>query len=96
VKQRALDLAVLLGGHLASLGPSARGLSINLLTSWTMIRIAVDDDIALRALAEDFGLDPARTERRGRAWFRQASARADGLIIIAAGPVHSGPMPETP
>ena len=92
MKQRALDLGVLLEGQLASLGPEAMALSVRRPGSdWLWIRVEVATDTALRDLADELGLDPARTERRGKAWFRQAQAREGGLTVIVAGPVHQGP-----
>jgi hypothetical protein len=95
VNQRALDLAVLLRGVLASLGPCACSVSITVVSSWTLIRASVSNDNALRALAEDLGLDQARTERRGRLWWRQASSQGDGMVVVAAGPYQEvDPPPE--
>jgi hypothetical protein len=93
VKQRARDLHVVLEGVRASLGPGTRSVSVDALLSWTMIRIGVATDDYLRALAEDLGLDQARTERRGRIWFRQATGKGNGLVVVAAGPYHEGTPP---
>jgi len=93
VKQRALDLAVLLGGQRAALGPGARSLGINAFLTWDLIRIGVATDEQLRALAEDFGLDQAATESRGRIWWHTAAARKEGLVVVAAGPYHEGKLP---
>lgn len=75
MNQRGIALGVVLGAQLAALGPGARALSVRALLPWLFIRIVVDSDDALRDLAEDLGLDQARTERRGRVWFRQASSK---------------------
>lgn len=96
MNQRAEDLAVLLRGHRACLGPGTRSLGIYGFLTWDLIRIGVATDEQLRELAEELGLDQARTERKGRVWFRQASSRADGLVIVAAGPYHNGQPPEAP
>jgi hypothetical protein len=97
VNQRAIDLGVIWRSQVAAIGPEALSLNVSLLVqAWTLVRIGMGSDAALRALAEDYGLDQARTERRGRLWWRAASARADGLIVVAAGPHHQGPPPEEP
>jgi hypothetical protein len=93
VNQRALDLSVMARGQLAWVGPGVHSLTTSELLTWMTIRIAVNDDVRLREIAEDFDLRQASTERRGRAWFRQAMSRGDGLIVIAAGPHHEGPPP---
>ena len=94
MNQRAIDLGVLWSSQVAAVGPEALSLNVSLLVqAWTFVRIGMGSDDALRALAEDFGLDQARTMRRGRVWFRQAEARADGLIVVAAGPHHLGAPP---
>jgi len=90
MNQRALDLAVLMHGQLAAIGPEARSLSVNVIRPWTFIRIGVTTDDALRALAVDFELEQARTERRGRIWWRRASSQAGRLIVVAAGPYYEG------
>jgi hypothetical protein len=94
VNQRCSDLAVLLGGQRAALGPGTLSLSINALLTWDLIRIGMATDEQLRVLAEDLGLDQARTERRGKVWWRTATARADGLVVVAAGPHHAGAPPD--
>ena len=93
MRQRALDLAILLGGQLAALGPGARSVGINAFLTWDLIRIGVATDQQLRVLAEDLGLDQAATESRGRIWWRTAAARKDGLVVVAAGPYHEGKPP---
>lgn len=90
MNQRCLDLSTLLLGQLAWLGPDARSLSVHVLAPWTFVRMGLATDAGLRTLAVDFGLDLARTERHGRVWYRRAHSRQDGLIVIAAGPYHSG------
>lgn len=96
MNQRAIDLAVMARGQLSWVGPRIHSLTMSELLSWMTIRIAVNDDVRLREIAEDFGLTQASTQRRGRAWFRQAMSRGDGLIVIAAGPHHDGPPPLDP
>lgn len=93
MKQKALDLGVVQASQLASLGPGAKSMSVQAVASATLIRIAVTSDSALRDVAEDLGLDQARTVRQGKVWFRQAGAREGGLFIVAAGPVHQGEEP---
>jgi hypothetical protein len=93
VNQRALDLAILLGGQRAALGPGARSLGINAFLTWDLIRIGMATDEQLRELAEDLGLDQAATESRGRTWWRTAAAREEGLVVVAAGPYHEGKLP---
>jgi hypothetical protein len=94
VNQRAIDLGVIWRSQVAAVDPEALSLNVSLLLqAWTLVRIGMGSDAALRVLAEDHGLDQARTERRSRVWFRQAEARANGLIVIAAGPSHEGAPP---
>ena len=94
MNQRAIDLSVMARGQLAWVGPGVHSLTTSELLSWMTIRIAVNEDARLREIAEDFGLTQASTQRRGRAWFRQAMSRRDGLIVIAARPHHYGPPPD--
>ncbi|HWO22349.1 MAG TPA: hypothetical protein VNO30_26505 [Kofleriaceae bacterium] len=94
MNQRCLDLAILLGGQRAALGPGARSLGINSFLTWDLIRIGMASDEQLRVLAEDLELTQAATERRGRIWWRTAEARKEGLVIVAAGPHHEGKPPE--
>jgi hypothetical protein len=89
VNRRALDLADALRGQLGPL-PGALSLSIREMRPWTFVRIGMASDDALRALAVDLELDQARTERRGRIWWRQVSSRSDGLLVIGAGPYREG------
>lgn len=95
MNQRALDLSVILRGHLASLGSAARSLSVHEFASWTLVRIDVATDEALAALAEDLGLEEARIQRqpRHRFWWREALSRIDGLLIVGVGPYHAGRPP---
>ena len=93
MKQRAHDLDVILEGVRASLGPGTVSVSVTAMLTWRLIRIGVATDDQLRALAEDFGLDQARTQRRGKVWFRSAEGREDGLVVVAAGPNHEGDPP---
>lgn len=97
MNQRAIDLGVIWRSQLAAIGPAARALDVSLfLQSWAVCRIEMATDAALRALAVDFGLEQARTERRGRLWWRAVSSRADGLIVVGVGPGHHCPPPEEP
>jgi hypothetical protein len=93
VRQRAHDLDLVLEGARASLGAGTRSLSVTAMQTWRLIRIGVATDDQLFALADDLGLDPARTVRRGRIWFRQAEAKENWLVVIAAGPDHEGVPP---
>ena len=93
MNQRCLDLAILLGGQRAALGPGTRSLGINALLAWDLIRIGMATDEQLRVLAEDLTLTQAATERRGRIWWRTATARNEGLVVVAAGPYHEGEPP---
>jgi len=93
VNQRCRDLAILLDGQRAALGPGTRSISINALLSWDLIRIGMATDEQLRVLAEDLELTQAATERRGRTWWRTATARSEGLVVVAAGPYHTGSPP---
>ena len=93
MNRRALDLAAALRGRLASLGPGARSVGVESISGWTIVKVSVIDDAALEAVADDLGLDLARTLRRGRTWYRQVSAVEDGLIVIAAGPHHEDASP---
>ena len=45
------------------------------------------DEILLR-LADDLGLSEARTAQKGRVWWREAVSKADGVVVMAAGPHH--------
>jgi hypothetical protein len=90
---RALDLVAVLGGQLAALGPGVRSLSVDSISGWTIVKVSVLDDAALQAVADDLGLDLARTLRRGRTWYRQVSAIEDELIVLAAGPHREGTPP---
>ena len=97
MRQRAIDLGVIWRSQVATIGPEALSLNVSLpAPAWTLVRIGMASDTALRALAEDLGLEQARTERRGRLWWRTAEARAEGLIIVAAGPFQRGTPPEGP
>lgn len=96
MNQRCLDLAILLSGQRAALGPGTRSLGINSLLTWDLIRIGMATDEQLRVLAEDLELTQTATERRGRTWWRTATARSEGLVIVAAGPYHKGELPEAP
>jgi hypothetical protein len=93
VNQRCLDLAILLGGQRAALGPGTRAVGISSLLTWDLIRIGMATDEQLRVLAEDLELTQAATESRGRIWWRTAEARKDGLVVVAAGPYHEGKLP---
>ncbi len=93
VNQRAIDLSVVMRGQLAWVGPGTCSLSASELASWLFIRIGMTDDDALRALAVDMGLTQARTTRRGRIWWREVESRADGLVVVAAGPHQTGEPP---
>jgi hypothetical protein len=93
VNQRARDLVVVMAGQLAWLGPDVRSLSVVVMLSWTTIRVGVANDERLREVAEDLGLTQATTQRRGRVWWRQAEARGEGVVMIAAGPHHEGEPP---
>jgi hypothetical protein len=86
MNQRARDLAAALRCRLASLGPGVRSIGVDSISGWTIVKIAALDDDVLQAVADGLGLDQARTQRRGRTWFRQVSAVEDGLLVIAAGP----------
>jgi hypothetical protein len=93
MNQRALALAEGLRHQLAALGPGVRSVSVHEFLSWTLIQVGVATDDALRALAADLGLAQARTAQRGRIWWREASSKGDGLLVVAAGPHHEGTPP---
>ena len=94
MNQRCLDLAILLGGQRAALGPGVRSVSIDSFMRWDLIRIGMATDEQLRVLAEDLELTQAARERRGRIWWRTATARGEGLVVVAAGPYHEGKPPD--
>ena len=58
------------------------------------IRLEVVDDARLLEIAEDFDLRQASLQRLGRTWYRQVTSTEGQVIMIAAGPRHTGPMPE--
>jgi len=89
VNQRALALAESLRGQLADLGPGVRSVSADESLSGLFIRIGAASDETLRRVADDLGLSQARTARKGRVWWREAASRADGVVVVAAGPHHS-------
>ena len=94
MNQRGRDLSVVMGGQLAWVGPGVRLLSVSELMQWMTIRMEVIDDARLLEIADDFDLRQATLERRGRAWFRQVTSKEGKVIMIAAGPRHTGPVPE--
>ena len=94
MKQKAVDLWTVLCGQLGSLGPGARSVSLHSFLTWDVVRVGVANDEQLRDVADDLGLVQARTERRGRIWWREVTSRADGLIVIAAGPYRPGEPPD--
>lgn len=96
MNQRGRDLSTVMGGQLAWVGPGVRLLSVSELAEWMTIRMEAIDDTRLMEIADDFDLRQATLERRGRAWFRQVTSREGRLIMIAAGPRHTGPAPEGP
>lgn len=93
MNQRAHDLDLILEVARASLGAGTRSLSVTAMETWRLIRIGVSTDEQLFELADGLGLDPARTVRRGRIWFRQAEAKEGWIVVIAAGPDHEGAPP---
>jgi len=58
-----VDLATVLGGQLAALGPGVRALSVDTCSTWQVIRIGAASSETLRRLAEDLQLDQGRTRR---------------------------------
>jgi len=48
----------------------------------------VATDEILQRLADDLGLSEARTAQKGRVWWREAVSKADGVVVVAAGPHH--------
>ena len=88
MNQRALALAESLRGQLADLGPGVRSVSADESLSWLFVRIGAATDEILRRVADDLGLSQARTARKGRVWWREAVSRADGVVVVAAGPHH--------
>lgn len=89
MNQRALELAAALRDHLAALGPGVRSVSADESLSWLFVRIGTATDDILRRVADDLGLAQARTARKGRVWWREAVSKADGVVVVAAGPHHS-------
>ena len=89
MNQRALALAESLRGQRAALGPGVRSVSADESLSWLFVRIGAVTDEILRRVADDLGLSQARTARKGRVWWREAVSRADGVVVVAAGPHHS-------
>jgi len=96
VNQRGRDLSVVMGGQLAWVGPGVRLLSVSELLEWMTIRMECVDDARLLEIAEDFDLRQASLQRLGRTWFRQVTSTEGKVIMIAAGPRHTGPAPEGP
>ena len=82
MNQRAHDLAVVVRGVLRSLGPGARSLSIDETLTWVIIRLGLATDEHLRVIAEDFGLEQAKIERRGRLWWRSVATRQGGIWMV--------------
>lgn len=93
MNQRARDLAVVLRGVLTNVSPGVRSLSVSETLSWVMVRIGLATDEHLRVVAEEYGLVQARTERRGKLWWRSVASRKEGLWMVAAGPYHQGEPP---
>lgn len=42
--------------------------------------------------AEEFGLEQAKIERRGKLWWRSVASRQGGLWMVAAGPYREGEL----
>ena len=85
---RALRLADVLCGQLAELGPGACSLSVTPCSTWQLIRIGAASHDVLRHLADDLGLDQARTG--SRVWWRQMLSRPNGAVVVSAGLHRSG------
>jgi hypothetical protein len=88
---RAINLAEALCGQLAEFGPGVCSLSVSELASWYQVRVGVRGGAAsndnLFRLADDLGLDPARTG--AGVWCRQMVLRPSGAIVMSAR-VHRG------
>lgn len=80
---RALRLADVLCGQLAALGPGACSLSVVPCSTWQLIRIGAASHAVLRHLAEDLGLDQARTG--SRVWWRQMVPTPSGAVVVSVG-----------
>lgn len=88
MNQRAVALAAALREQLSALGPGVRSVSADETLSWLFVRIGTATEEILRRVADDLGLAQARTARKGRVWWREAVSKADGVVVIAAGPHH--------
>jgi hypothetical protein len=78
--KRALDLANVLGGQLAELGPGVCALSVSELASWHLVRVGAASSDVLFRLADHLGLDQGRTGRWRGMW-----PGAKGAVVVTAG-----------
>jgi hypothetical protein len=88
VNQRARDLALVLRGQLADLGPGTCSVSVREIASWAFVRIGMASADTARVLASDLGLEQARTASRG-VWWRLALPTESGIVVVQAG-LHRG------
>jgi hypothetical protein len=94
MNRRASDFANSVRDWLAGWGPGVRSVTVQRCAAWTVIKIGVISDDVLRLLAAELGLDQARTEQRGRVWWRTMYSTAEGVVVIAAGPARELEDPE--
>lgn len=87
MNQRARDLALVLRGQLAALGPGVRSIGVQEIAAWSLVKIGAADADTLRLLAVDLELNQARTDARG-VWWRRALPMQGGIVVSAG--LHRG------
>ena len=95
MNRRAREFAQSLRSWLGAFGGAGvASVSVKQHGAWTTVRFGMVSDDAARLIAADLGLGQARTEQRGRVWWREYFAVDGETVIISAGPTQRFDGPE--
>lgn len=90
MNRRAVVFADAMRTWLDTFGPGlVRSVSVQRVGAWVVTKLGATSDETARILAADLGLSQARTQQRGRSWWREYVDTAEGVMILVVGPAHA-------